>query len=195
MAHHVYETDAIIIRTIGVGEGSQLVACYTSTHGMLYVQTRSSREERSKMRYALSPFSKVRTLLVRGAGTWRLRGIDQIDGSLFDLTRGQQRTLGARLMWVTQRLVHGEGANSQLFGALWDAHHILMHHKLSPLQLSSLERITLVKILAALGYATLPPQFLPTITSSISIDHLHIPSHLEKLYTQIINTAFKESHL
>lgn len=75
MSYTVYKTEAIILRLIPQGEGSQDVVLLTEQFGKITVRAQSARELRSTMRMHLVRFRQVTVDIIRGKIFWRLVGV------------------------------------------------------------------------------------------------------------------------
>ena len=76
MAYQMYTTRALVLSVRDRIGADRMVRMYTEEAGMIDARAAGVREERSKMRYALQPFSSVRVTFVRGRREWRITGVE-----------------------------------------------------------------------------------------------------------------------
>lgn len=147
MAHQAYTTDAIVISIRDRMGADRMVRLMTKDSGMLDARASSVREEKSKMRYALQPFSLVRVTLVRGKHEWRLIGAESDINAYFRAKDRRARGALLKLAKLVERLVVGEEPNPALYVT---AHDGFMH--LSEDGSDGAFLVVAFRLLAALGY-------------------------------------------
>jgi DNA repair protein RecO len=151
--YHSYHTDGFVLSGRARGAGSRLANVYTRDLGLVSAIAQSAREERSKLRAHLTDFSHGTYTLVRGKEGWRLTGADNVENAYFAL-RGSPKAqrLLARLFSLVRRLVHGEDRDAYLFSTLATAVALAQTHATDEAILGNLEIISVLRILASLGY-------------------------------------------
>lgn len=143
-----YHTDALVLASREAGETDRAVALYTRDFGLVWARAAAVRTDRSKMRYALTHYSRCQVSLVRGKRGWR------VAGARADLTAMEKPAAGvqafARVCALVLRLVAGEEENAYLFASLADAQEALMQagEEIAP----TIELVCVARILYALGY-------------------------------------------
>lgn len=145
MSYHIYRTEAIVLRSYPHAEADRMLMLYTEDFGLIHARAQGVRHERSKLRYALTDFSRVHASLVRGKAGWRLVGaipIAQAPSSRKELI------VFARVCSLVLRLVHGEDRNEYLFHTLNAAHEQLFSGEDAEL----IEAVSVSRVLHALGY-------------------------------------------
>lgn len=154
MSHHTYTTEAFVLGAIDVGEGSRSLILYTKELGLLYGLARSVREVRSKLRYALQPFSLAEVSLVRGRDVWRVTGARPLISyyALLQRAPARQQTF-LRIVALMRRLIRGEVPGEDLFTMLSQAFAFLAQEDLSGEELSLFECVVVLRLLSLLGYA------------------------------------------
>jgi DNA repair protein RecO len=120
MAYSTYTTDAIIISMRDRMGSDRMVRLLTEELGMLDARASSVREEKSKMRYALQPFSIARVTLVRGKREWRLTGAECDTNVYFKAHTRSARGALLKLAKLIERLVVGEEPNGVLYRTAHD---------------------------------------------------------------------------
>jgi DNA repair protein RecO (recombination protein O) len=110
-----------VIRSRNRGISDSVLDLFTRDAGVLSARALALREEKSKMRYALQPFSFVRVSLIRGKREWRVSGAEVINNMFFSShernARGHILSL-TELMW---RLVRGEEPHAELFDSFLES--------------------------------------------------------------------------
>ncbi len=162
MAYQIYTTDAIVIGVRDRMQADRMVRLMTKESGMLDARATSVREEKSKMRYALQPFSFVRVTLVRGKREWRLTGAEPGLNAYFAATDRSARGALLKLAKLVDRLVVGEECNAALYETVHDG---FVH--LSTDGSDGAFLVVAFRVLAALGYVA-PTASLATITDAAS---------------------------
>jgi DNA repair protein RecO len=115
MAYKTYTSEAIVVMSRDRLSADCVVRLFTEEAGMIDARAQSVREEKSKMRYALQPFSRVRITVVRGKREWRLTGVECRGNSFF--TAGDRAARGnlVKLMKFINRFVVGEEPHKALY--------------------------------------------------------------------------------
>jgi DNA repair protein RecO len=154
--HHIYQTDGVVLASFAQGEGSAHVSILTEELGFIRAVAQAGREERSRMRYALQPYTRSSISLVRGRDMWRVTGARAT--ALFHqelMDKRAERLVLERLTSLLRRLLYGEGQNAYLYRAYRNALITLIHQPLSADELNTLEALTGLRFLHALGYVSL----------------------------------------
>lgn len=144
-------TRGIVIGRTQAGEGSVRVQLYTEELGFVMPIAKSAREERSKLRPHLTTGTYGSYALVKGERDWRIVGATGTVNSHFILSgnpAGQESS--ARVIGVVRQMVHGEGANQDLFDTLWS--FLASHRDRVPEAALAAEHQAVLGILASLGY-------------------------------------------
>jgi len=105
MAHQKYTTEAFILTAYDRIGADRVIRLFTEDAGLVDARAMGVREEKSKMRYALQPFSFVRVTLVRGKREWRITGAEP--GTNLFLTASDRACRGGlvRIVRMLDRLV------------------------------------------------------------------------------------------
>lgn len=75
MAHHIYQTEAIILKHDDYGESAKIFTLLTKDIGVVRASAQGIRHGVSKLRYHTSLFSHVSISLVKGKEWWRITSI------------------------------------------------------------------------------------------------------------------------
>lgn len=193
MSHHIYQTDAIILEVRNVGERNKIVWVFTRDIGLIIATVQGVRDMKSKLRYALNEFSRIKVSLVRGKEIWRLVNAEARENYFFLLRERQIAVrLIARLCVLLRRLLTGEEAHPELFEIVEGGLSYLVAHEGEE---DALERIMVLRILNRLGYvADKNVEFF--LTGYEVTPELIVASETHrKLMIETINKALKESQL
>lgn len=186
-----YHTEALVLGSRERGESDRVYALYTKDFGMVYARAGAVRSEKSKMRYALSHYSRCKVSLVRGKRGWRVAGAVSIH-NIFSTIHGM--TACARISSLALRLIHGEDKNEYLFAALTEAREAFARGEESTVP--TIEIVCVARILYALGYISNEAlsMALFTHTAYTGESLLEAETMKDKLLSTI-NKAITETHL
>jgi DNA repair protein RecO len=153
MAHHIYQTEGIVVASFPEGEASKFLLIFTKDLGLVGAAAKSVRSEKSKLRYALQDYSMCGVSLVRGKDIWRIvnarPGINLYENLQND--RGK-RSAAVRLVSLIRKLVAGEERNEVLFDAVSKTFRFLLASDLTKDELVNFQLIAALRILYHLGY-------------------------------------------
>ena len=184
--YHLYQTEGIVLKSVPTGEGSSYFYIFTKDLGLLVATAKSVREERSKLRYGLQPFSISNISLVRGKESWRITNAT-LSSSLFRRLRHQQETLAlfSRIFAFLCRLVPPEEAR---FLETCDA---------NPALCDDAELCLLIRMLSPLGYLAGREELSPFVSDSLvwSEGTLKSLRGVRRLALAETNRALRASHL
>lgn len=143
-------TRGVVVGRRAAGEGSVRVTLYTEELGLVTAVATSGREERSKLRAHLVVGTRGTYSLVKGKADWRVTGVVGARSTYFECTSDEQRQSAERVRVLLKQFVHGEGADAELFAALWEFLSALP--TLSTDDVRVAEYVVVLRMLAALGY-------------------------------------------
>lgn len=143
-------TRGIVVARHTAGEGSTRVQLYTEELGLVTALATSAREERSKLRPHLMVGTRGVYSLVKGKADWRVTGVVGARTSYFECSTDEQKQSSARVVALVRQFVHGEGADEELFGGLWEFMSVLASLNAKDVRIA--EYVVALRILAALGY-------------------------------------------
>ncbi|MFM2374361.1 MAG: hypothetical protein RLZZ234_356 [Candidatus Parcubacteria bacterium] len=115
MAYKTYTSEAIVVESRERLGADRMVRLFTLEAGMIDARAQSVREEKSKMRYALQPFSRVRITVVRGKREWRLIGVECRHNVFFNAHDRAARASLVKCMKLINRFVVGEEPHTELY--------------------------------------------------------------------------------
>ena len=161
MAYATYTTEAVVISIRDRMGADRMVRLLTEGAGLLDARAAGIREEKSKLRYALQPFSFARVTVVRGKREWRLTGAECNHNAYFAACDRSARAEILRLMKLVERLVHGEEETTGLFSIVADGLRTL-----SQTEDPHASRIIAFRLLARLGYVAPRPELEELVAAS-----------------------------
>ncbi len=156
MPHYLHRSEAFIIGSRPIGEGSRLLDLITDRLGRVPVLAQGSRELRSKLRYRLSDLNFVQTTLVRGREFWRLVGAEPLTDLNIEklMTDYNYRMPVARLALLLRRFLptNETAADPRLYAEVRSAISFLTQHNLSVQEREQYEIAAVWRLLSRLGY-------------------------------------------
>lgn len=194
----IHRTRGLVLSSVARGEADRMFVIFTEQLGRIEATARSVREERSRLRYALTPYSLGEYSFVRGRGGWRIVGARDEKNFFASSDDSQKKATLERIFFLVARLVRGEGKNEELFRVLVKSVDMLVVQD-SAVLVEALEILTVLRTLFVLGYIStekegaLLQQFLETAEIHASV--------LEKVSTEkptmirTINAALAASQL
>lgn len=191
MAYKTYTTEALVVGVRDRAGADRSIRLFTEESGMLSARASGIREEKSKMRYALQPFSFARVTLVRGKHEWRLTGALCGSNVFFSASDRACRGQLLKFMRVVDRFITGEEESRELFSIVSDGvRHLAGHDD------EIAYRVSVFKLLASLGYIA-PPAELVALTARAPLRETlcaYDVTH-SRLIDQNIERALSVSHL
>ena len=195
MPYRIYNTKAIILRNLPLGEADKSIVMFTQDLGLIKAQAKGVRYEKSKLSSKLQDATLSEVGLVRGKNSWRLTSAIEIKNYFRSLrTQKQKLDVFAKILNLILQFVHGEEKNSQLFDILIDAFDFLTDAKLSRSEISTYEALLVLRILHELGYVSEKDEF-KAVLNLPWVRALSVAAGNKKVIISSINYALKESHL
>jgi len=200
--HHLYQTEAIILRSSNTREADRFIRAFTRDFGMVEAGATGVRHLKSKLRYSLQECSLVSLTLVKGKASWRITNAAPIRNFFSDLRGDEQKDLrksklAVRILKLTARLVAGEEPHPELFRLVHEGLSTLVDMKeFSREQEASFECLFVLRLLRELGYVGENAALAPFATSFAWDEPTLLdfaPIRSEALRT--VNAALKESQL
>lgn len=196
MAHTTYKTKGVVIENITVGEAHCYLILFTEKLGLVRVLARSGREERSKLRYHIQPFSKGNFSLVRGKDVWRLVGASLQQNLYHEYIEYPFKiSILARYFSLLKRIVGFEENQSELFTFLEEGISFLKRSS-DQEAVENLEYLLVLRTLLMLGYVGEHKMLTSVLQPTpITPDTLRRISPLRRMVIVEINRALRESQL
>jgi recombinational DNA repair protein (RecF pathway) len=145
--HHIYHTEAFILKGLPHGEDSKTLVLYTRELGLVYARAHGVRKLSSKLRYVLQDYARVQVDVVRGKEIWRLT--TAAPGAMLSFDPANEAIV-ARVCQLVARLC-GQEANEEVFTALVRLYE-LTSRPLTRDDAKTVELLSVARILIALGY-------------------------------------------
>ncbi len=194
MAHHVYQTDAFILRGADTGDANKYIDIFTKELGFIRASAQGVRKEKSKLRYSLQDHTYSKVALVRGKEIWRVTGATEYHSNYYKFKENKEKLLlFIHISSLLRRLLHGEERNEYLFNIFKSFTEYLRAEDIDDNHLKALEYLTVLRILHNLGYIPDKEQFFDD--EKISKDLLNIVLTEKTQIVSEINHALKVSHL
>lgn len=154
--HTIFETDSFILKSYPSGEANKILEFFTRDFGLIRASAQGLRQYRSKLRYSLTDFARVRVSLVRGREFWRVTTASKIESTMSDIADGQARDAMLRIFALLRRLLQGEDPHPELFDLIESAFRSLQESDAgiadSLLRTSTIEELSVLRTLFLLGY-------------------------------------------
>ncbi len=194
MAHHVYQTEALVLRGASSGESDRFVDVFTRELGFVRAVAQSARKERSKMRYSLQDHTHLDISLVRGRLVWRITGTREIQNFYYAFEdEPQKRILLGKINNLLRRLLHGEEKNEALFESVLAFFLFLLRESVKEKDVRNIECLIVLRILYHLGYVGKKDGLFET--NDFDEGLLRSVAKDQKAIIKEINTALQESQL
>ncbi len=193
MSHKIYTTEAFVCGSHDSNTSDKSYLLFTQDSGMLFATARSVREEKSKQRYALQDFSRIRVSLIKGKSGWRIGSAEALGNPFLLATTRLQRALVNFVFMQLRRYVHGESALPSVY---CDLTEVLEKVQTFESVWSKVGQVFLLRLLSELGYiATEPPWealvSAPSIETAMSLYTESMTSKIEA----VIEKGRQASHL
>ncbi len=190
--HHIYHTNALILRSRSKGEANKMIVLYTKELGLVHAATQGIRLLRSKLRFALQDFSIARVDLVRGKDVWRITSATPGAHIAIGETDADLIVRYARVFRLLEKLCAGEESNPELFDDLMVFITALKQAEFSARH--DIELHIVFRMLYYLGYIAPTETMSPLITSPFGTRIDAITAE-RRAVAQMINDALRESQL
>jgi DNA repair protein RecO (recombination protein O) len=192
--HHIHITEGIVLGKRDVGEANTLVSIFTKELGLIRAAARSTRVEKSKLRYGLEPLTHARFSFVRGKRDWRLVGAEHAMHSAVGPTLLRRQAAG-RISKLVTRLVQGEEPVPALFISLSEG-LVFLANAANDQDAQAIETVLVLRILAQLGYLPHTPELTPFISDQLfSIELAAAAAQSRALLIKAINESLQQSGL
>lgn len=153
--HHIYETNAFILKNTPQGEADAFLSIFTEDLGLIFASAQGIRYEKSKLRFATQKLSYCRVSLVRGKGMWRLTNAVPVEDNFRGLDYEIVLAI-SRILKLLERLVIGESCDHKLFSVVYSGINFLKkiqnEKDFNKDQILDIEAVIVLRILNRLGY-------------------------------------------
>lgn len=191
MAYQTYITEALVCGATPHNTSDKVFRLFTREAGMVYAHARSVREEKSKHRYALQPFSHARVTLVRGKSGWKVTGTEPLQNFYSSTESREERAFWRNTALFLRRVMQGETVYREVFDDVLTAgRHI------DGEALQRLEYVLFLRILHTLGYVAPLPPYQALLHGEAPYARLtELPVTVEKKCKEAIEYALLQSQL
>lgn len=194
MAHHRYQTEAIILGSVPRGESNRSFFLFTKEFGLIAASAQGVRKVSSKLKGSLSDFSYVDIDLIRGEEMWRVVDVQEKENTI-PLHDTNTLRFFARFSLLIRRLMHGERSESHLFKTMIVFRNFLIGKTFSEHTKRDIEIVMAVKVLHELGYGGDGAEALRVHQEPLSHELLSFVGGQRRTLTMFVNTRLRESHL
>jgi DNA repair protein RecO len=192
--HQIHITEGIVLGKRGVGEANTLVFVLTKKLGLIRAAARSTRVEKSKLRYGLEPLTFARFSFVRGKNEWRVVGVENASHAAIGQSVMRRQAAG-RIAKLVTRLVAGEEPVPALFTILSDG-LLFLASAATDSDAQAIETVLVLRILASQGYLPHTPALAPFIQDQFfSIELAAAAAESRALLIKVINESLQSSGL
>ena len=192
--HQIHITEGVVLGKRGVGEANTLVFILTHKLGLIRAAARSTRVEKSKLRYGLEPLTIARFSFVRGKHEWRLTGVENVNHDAVGSTQLRRQAAG-RIARLMTRLVQGEESVPTLFASIKEG-LVFLANAASEEDAQTIETVLVLRILAQLGYLPHTPEVKPFISDQLfSIELAAAAAQSRSFLIKTINESLQQSGL
>lgn len=193
MSYKTYITEALVCGSTASNTSDKSYLLFTKDAGMLWANARSVREERSKQRYALQDFSRIRVSLVKGKSGWRIGSVEAHGNSFMRADSRSERGLINYVVTQLRRYVHGEIPLPQLYD---DTLELLSVAQDETTKRVKLEQLFSLRLLAVLGYVAIDPLWEVVVEAPTVTDAYHVYTDTMELpIARAILEGAQASHL
>jgi DNA repair protein RecO len=113
--HHIYQTEAFVLKTVSIREADKLVTLLTKDFGLIKAIAQGLRYEKSKLRFAIQDYSKANISLVKGKNDiWRITNAQAEKNLFFSLSEDNFKVI-VRIFKLLERFIVGEENDIELF--------------------------------------------------------------------------------
>lgn len=197
MGYRKYNTPGLILDRVTVGEADTFFFIYTRDLGRVGATARSVRTMKSKLRYALQPYTFVEISLVRGKQIWRITNAIAGRNLYSELSDTPQKlAVFLNVVALIRRLVRGEQADPELYQVLENGFSFLADNQLEEDEVRRTELLIVLRVLECLGYLR-EDDHLASFTgdASYSVSMLDLFSGAQKEALSEINRTLNTIHL
>ena len=196
MSHHLYHTEAIVLKTHNAGESSKTIYLLTRDLGLVHARAQGVRKLGAKLKFGLQDFSHSNITLVRGKEYWKITHSEKIIAHNQIIKIRENHRVAARLASLVLRLVRGEETHPELFTLFRNVYTFIERENLSTAELALVEVAGVLVLLHELGYIEtniLPKEFSRGEEWSRAL--LPLIASVRDQAIIAINQSFEHSHL
>jgi DNA repair protein RecO len=159
VAHHIYRTEGIILKSNSDGESNKYFRVFTRELGLIGATAKSVRQEKSKLRFGLQEYSQSLLSIVRGKDVWRIvNAVPEMN--IFEelAAKPDARIAAARMLSLLRKLLAGEEKHAELYDLTAGALSFLEREQLTGQELAAVQLLFALNTLSFLGYGESYPE-------------------------------------
>ncbi len=193
MSYKTYTTEGVVCGSISSNTSDKGFLIFTKEAGMLWASARSVREERSKQRYALQDFSRIRVSLVKGKSGWRIGSVESLGNPFLSAATRAQRGRVSFVISQLRRFVQGETTLPRIYA---DVNAILEAVCEEEERWNVLRLTFLLRLLSDLGYISNAAPFRELLSAQTLEEAAHFfDPKFQALIEERLEEASRASHL
>lgn len=194
--HHIYETNAFVLKNTPHGEADGLLHLFTEELGLVVATAQGIRYEKSKLRFATQKLSYAHVSLVRGKGIWRLTNAVPIENNFSNLDSEIISAI-SRILRLIERLVAGEAGDEKLFSIIYSGIKYLKSlEDFDKEKILDIEVVIVLRILNRLGYIGSSEQInFYTLNDTWEGEVIEKMKNERREALKVINAGIRESQL
>jgi len=194
MSYQTYTTEALVCGSFDSSTADKSFLLFTRKAGMLYATARSVREERSRQRYALQPFSRISISLVRGKSGWRIGSVEALENLFAQAPSRLSRGSVVSVMKLIRQYIHGEETSPALYDEVVQGMAVLVALP-DDTSREEWEAFIKARILYKLGYISPVGEITTLITLPLAnVPESTLGTHYA-VFSKYIEDAKQVSHL
>lgn len=195
MSYVTYITEALVCGGYHRNGADRTFTLFTKDFGLIQAEAKSVREERSRQRFALQDFSRIKVALVKGKTGWRIGSVEVVKNDFTASPNRAVRTSIVKLYRLLRRFIHGQEIQPELFKTCWQVLDNLSTSAPSGAVSPAIDAVIELRLLEYLGY--IDGTAVPKDTPKLSKLTLSDKDNFEWLLPvrNLVAQAYKESHL
>lgn len=190
--HHIYHTEAIIIRSEPAGEANKRVWLFTEELGLVVATVQGVRKATAKLQGHLSDYSVIAADIIKGKSVWRLVSAHSITTPLAGKERTPLARAFVRTLTFLERFLIGEGIQDELFHHIMDCVDVVQS---GTADARYVDALSLWKMLVLLGYGAVEEQDTALFTLPLGQAVLLLNDDRVQYLIKKATNAITSSHL
>ncbi len=193
MSYKTYTTEAFVCGSYSHNTSDKNYLLFARDAGMVFATARSVREEKSKQRYALQDFSRIRVSLVKGKHGWRIGSAEALGNAFLGAETRDMRILVNHVFVQLRRYVHGEVAVPSVYD---DVDEMVSSAALCTQYGKRTEQVFALRLLYVLGYIALEDAWSPIVHAKTLNEALSLYTEgMEVAIVRAVTKGAEASHL
>lgn len=156
---------------------------------MLYADARSAREEKSKQRYGLQEFSRIRVSLVKGKNGWRVGSVEPIANYYTDAVDRAARGSVVNIFRFLRRFFKAEEPAQELYHYTHIALTVASEENPNRTMFEALVKLRILQMLGYVDAKKMPPAVLVEPKDMLQALTLLDQATVDALLSQAISSS------